>query len=170
MKLVIKNSFLFLILSFSLLACSDENRYYEKNVDIENSKWNRDTIPEFTFDIQDTSQTYHLIYNLRNGKNYPFYNLYLESELIDSTGLIVSTFFKEIYLFDANSGEPFGENTNFMGAALGDVYDGRYMCQPYYKFPKPGKYTFSIKQFMRNKKPLEDILAVGIRLELPLKK
>ena len=165
----IKNSTLVILCSFLLFSCNDESRVFEQHVELENSSWDRDVIPEFTFDIKDTSQVYHIIYTIRNGKNYPFYNLYLESELIDSTGLIAETFFKEIYLFDANTGKPFGSSGNFINSALGDVYDGRYLCKSYYKFPRTGAYTFNIKQYMREASSLDDVIAVGVRIEIPEK-
>lgn len=169
MIVAIKNSVLAIACSLLLISCNDESRFFEQQIELENSSWNRDVIPEFTFDIQDTSQAYHIIYTVRNGKNYPFYNLYLESELIDSTGLIAETFFKEIYLFDANTGKPFGSSGNFINSALGDVYDGRYLCKSYYKFPRPGTYSFNIKQFMREQASLEDVIAIGLRIEIPKK-
>lgn len=159
--------------SLSLLCClllsacsNDKTRYFEKNIDIENGSWTRDTIPELTFEIKDTSLQYHLIYNIRNSVNYSFYNIYLESELKDSSGKKVNTFFKELYLFD-DEGKPYGEGNNFLNNSLGDIFDGRYMCQPYYKFPYAGKYTFSFKQYMRDQDPLDNILAIGLRIETP---
>lgn len=169
MIVAIKNSVLAIVCSLLLISCNDESRFFEQNIELEGSSWNRDIIPEFSFDIQDTSQAYHIIYTIRNGVNYPFYNLYVESELIDSTGLIAETFFKEIYLFDANSGKPFGAGS-FINSALGDVYDGRYLCKSYYKFPRPGTYTFNIKQYMRDAISLDDVIAVGMRIEIPQQK
>ena len=161
----LKNSCLVFLLGLLLVSCNDEARYFEQSTDIENSNWKREFTPEFTFEITDTSKVYHLIYTIRNGKNYPYYNLYIESELISESGLIVGTFFKEIYLFDANTGKPNGNTSNIINSALGDVYDGRYLCKSYYKFPQTGKYTFTTKQYMRDEANLKDIIAVGLRIE-----
>lgn len=152
-------------ISLLFTACADDNRYFEQNTDITNATWNRDQIPEFNFTIDDTSSKYHLVYTVRNSGNYPFYNLYLSSQLVDSTGLIVDSFDSELYLFNATTGKPFGASTNLLGDALGDIYDGRYLCQSYYKFSKPGDYTFSVKQGMRNESALEGIMAMGLRIE-----
>lgn len=146
-------------------SCSDDSRYFEQNIDILNAKWERSQTPELKFAIDDTSKKYHLVYTVRNSSNYPYYNLYLNSELTDSTGLIVDTFDNELFLFNATTGKPFGASTNLLGDALGEIYDGRYLCKSFYKFSKPGSYTFTIQQGMRNEKVLEGIMAVGLRIE-----
>ncbi len=146
-------------------SCSDDDRYFEQNIDIENATWDRTQTPSLSFEIEDTSSKYHLVYTVRNSSDYPYYNLYLKSQLIDSTGLIVDTFNSELYLFDATTGKPFGASNNLLGDALGEIYDGRYLCQSYYKFDKPGAYTFSIEQGMRKEEALEGIMAIGLRIE-----
>lgn len=154
-----------IFISFLFSACSDDNRFFEQNTDISNATWNRDQTTEFNFTVNDTSSKYHLVYTVRNSGNYPYYNLYLKAQLIDSTGLIIDNFDSELYLFNATTGKPFGASTNLLGDALGDIYDGRYLCQSYYKFPKPGNYTFSIQQGMRKEEALEGIMAIGLRIE-----
>lgn len=148
-----------------LSSCADNNRYFEQNVDIVDAQWDRSQTPEFSFTIEDTSSSYHLVYTVRNSSEYPYYNLYLNSQLVDSTGLIVANFDNELYLFDATTGKPYGASTNLLGDALGEIYDGRYLCQSYYKFDKPGHYTFSIEQGMRKEEALEGIMAIGLRIE-----
>ena len=153
------------IIVFTLVSCGDDARFFEKNIDIVDGEWSRDTIIDFDFEIKDTSAKYHLVYTIRNTANYPYYNLYLESELVDSTGLIIDTFENEVYLFDASTGKPFGDKSSLLNSSIGDFYDGRYLCQSYYKFPRPGNYNLAIKQAMRDTRNLPEFIAVGLRIE-----
>jgi gliding motility-associated lipoprotein GldH len=138
------------------LAC-DPDRVYEQNHTIPNSQWYIDSIPGFTFTIDDTTAAYNIYYNIRNANSYPYYNLYLTYYLLDEQGNQVAARLQELTLLDPKSGKN-------LGKGLGDIFDHQIVALPNYRFQKSGTYTIKIKQYMRQD-PLPDIMSVGIRVE-----
>ncbi len=150
----------YFLYAFSLIiicAACDPDRVYEENYTIEDNKWYIDTIPSFRFTIEDTTIPYNIYYNVRNALSYPFYNLYLTYYLMDEQGKQISARLQELTLLDPKTGKPLGDG-------LGDIFDHRIIALQNYKFPKPGKYTMKVKQYMRQD-PLPAIMSVGIRVE-----
>jgi gliding motility-associated lipoprotein GldH len=139
------------------LAC-DQTRVYEQNTNISNNQWAIDTIPAFTFDITDVSHPYNIYYNIRNSVSYPYYNLYVTYYLSDEKGKMLSSRLQELTLMDPKTGKPLGDG-------VGDIFDHQILSNiQNYTFPKAGKYTFKVKQYMRVD-PLPEIMSVGIRVE-----
>lgn len=141
---------------FALLAC-DKQRVYEKNIDLTGNQWYIDTIPSFTFRIDEPSRPYNIYYNIRNAVTYPYYNLYVTYYLQDSTGKAISSHLQNLTLADAKTGKP-------LGNGLGDIFDHQILSLKNYQFPHAGTYTFRIKQYMRQD-PLPLIVSVGVRVE-----
>jgi gliding motility-associated lipoprotein GldH len=149
--------YLFVIfISLICLAC-DPDRVYEQNHTIPNNQWYIDSIPSFTFTVEDTTSAYNIYYNVRNANSYPYYNLYLTYYLLDEQGNQISARLQELTLLDAKTGKP-------LGNGLGDIFDHQIVALPNYKFNKKGNYTIKLKQYMRQD-PLPDIMSVGIRVE-----
>jgi gliding motility-associated lipoprotein GldH len=144
------------VLLVTLFAC-DEQRVYEKNVDLAGNQWYIDTVPSLTFQIEDVSKTYTISYNVRNSVSYPFYNLFVRYYLQDSTGKPISTRLQELMLVDAKTGKP-------LGNGLGDIFDHQIISLKNYRFPHKGKYTFRVKHYMRQD-PLPAIMSIGVRVE-----
>jgi gliding motility-associated lipoprotein GldH len=149
--------FLYIFSLFIICAACDADRVYEENYTIEDNKWYIDTIPSFSFTINDTTIAYNIYYNVRNAISYPFYNLYVTYYLIDEQGNQVSGRLQELTLMDAKDGTP-------LGSGLGDIFDHQILALGNYRFKKKGTYTFKIKQYMRQD-PLPDIMSIGIRVE-----
>lgn len=149
--------FLYSLIIALFCAGCDPDRVYEQNYIIEDNKWYIDTIPSFTFTIEDTTQPYNIYYNVRNAVSYPYYNLYVTYYLLDSQGNQLSARLQELMLMDAKTGKPLGDG-------LGDIFDHQILSLQNYKFKQKGDYTFKIKQYMRQD-PLPDIMSIGIRVE-----
>lgn len=149
----------FLYLFSLLIVCTacDPDRVYEDYYTLEDNRWYIDTIPSFTFTIEDTTVAYNIYYNVRNAVSYPYHNLYLTYYLLDEQGSQISGRLQDVTLFDAQTGKPLGDG-------LGDIFDHQILSIPSYKFKRKGKYTFKIKQYMRQD-PLPDIMSIGIRVE-----
>jgi gliding motility-associated lipoprotein GldH len=145
-----------LIFMISIISC-DKYRLYEANKDFADSKWSSDSVCSYSFEIEDITQPYNILYNVRNTLNYSFYNLYVKYALIGSDGKEISSDLQEIQLMDAKTGEPFG-------SGMGDIFDNRIIAKKNFKFPVKGKYTFTAKQYMR-KNPIDEIMSFGIRVE-----
>jgi gliding motility-associated lipoprotein GldH len=153
-----KNQLGLIVLLFSVwLTSCDTNTVYSSYEDIEDGKWYVNQAPSFTFRIEDTTQPYHIYYNLRNALSYPYYNLYLTRYLSDSSGRTIESRLDELILMDPKTGEPRGDG-------LGDIFDHKVLIKQNYRFPKPGQYTIKIKQYMRQN-PLPDVLSVGVSVE-----
>ncbi len=139
-----------------IMAC-DSTRVYETNLDFKNNLWYEDSVCVYNFEINDTSSKYNVLYIVRNSLNYPFYNLYVTYYLFDGNKKLISTDLHEMQLMDAKTGAPFG-------SGFGQIYTNRVFALQNITFPKTGKYSLKVKQYMR-KDPLDEILSFGIRVE-----
>lgn len=141
---------------FFATAC-DSNRVYEDYNDLEEAFWHLDSVQTFSFQIEDTSQAYNLNATFRNASSYPFYNLYFQYTLTDSSGNVLRQQLKEVDLFDPKTGEP-------NGSGLGDLFDHSFVLEEDYKFQSAGEYVLAFEQYMR-RDTLPFILSVGARVE-----
>ena len=129
---------------------------FEKQAKIPSQQWFYDNNPSFTFDISDTTSLYNLYIVLRHTDSYNYSNIWLR---LGSKSPGDSMRFQNINLTlasDANGWE---------GAGVDDIFEVRKsITAGPIPFKKPGKYTFSISQIMREN-PLTHILNVGLRVE-----
>lgn len=157
-RLAAKTSAYLLLFTLCILAGScDSNSVYKDHEDIEDGQWYLKNEPAFTFEITDTTQSYNVYYLVRNSIAYPYYNLYVKRFLLNDKNKIVNEALNELILMDEKSGKPLGDG-------LGDLFDHKIMALKSYRFPRKGKYTFKIRQYMRQD-PLPEILSMGISVE-----
>lgn len=153
MKKIVYISF-FLLIAFGILSC-DNNRVYEKNYRIEGSNWARSNQLKFNFDIEDTTELYHLYFNFRHAGDYPYQNLYLFTKLKSPKGLIaVDT--AQMLLADSKG--------RWYGKGIGDIFDYQFKFKEYAKLTETGTYEFTVEHAMR-KKILPNITDLGVRVE-----
>lgn len=148
--------FVFCVLTLFLSAC-DSSRVFEDYKNLPNAIWDKNANLEFDFDIKDTNKTYNLYFNIRNKVGYPHYNLYVQYQLLDEKGNVLIKKTEEGLLFDALTGEPYGEG-------LGDLFDHQILFLKDYQFKNAGKYRLVLQQYMRINQ-LQDVSAVGMRVE-----
>lgn len=146
-----------LITLLFLVSNCDSKRVFEGKKDFSDRYWIFNNPAEFYFEIDDTDKTYNLLFNIRNTAKYQYQNIYLQYYLEDSTGRLLSKELKNIQLFNAKTGIPFGQG-------LGDIYDIEKTFLEKYSFENKGKYKLRIDQFMRQDS-LAEILSVGLRVE-----
>jgi gliding motility-associated lipoprotein GldH len=151
----LKYAFIFIVCTF--LSCDKKTIFNEDN-DLKDGKWFIKNELAFKVDIIDATQPYNIYYKVRNSLIYPFYNLYITRTIFDEKGKKLSEKLDEIILADEKTGEPKG------GEGLGDIYDHKVLMLKTYKFPANGKYTFKIKQSMRQN-PLSEVISVGLLVE-----
>lgn len=154
--LVCRKFLAFIVFGFLLSGC-DSTTVFKDYVEIKDGKWFIKNAPSFTFDIQDTATPYNLYYNLRNNLSYGYYNLYLTRYLRDANGREIESRLDELILMDPKTGKPNGDG-------LGDLFDHKIIMKRNYTFPKAGRYTLQIRQYMRQD-PLLNIQGVGITVE-----
>jgi len=146
-----------LVAFLALLISCDSSRVYEENKDFDQPFWPKTSVPEFTFNIEEPTDAYNILINVRNGFEYPFYNLYYEYDLRDSLGNTLKQDMLELILFDQKTGEP-------LGSGLGDLFDHQKPVLEKFQFPYQGEYTIAFTHFMRlDTLPL--VLSVGARVE-----
>ncbi len=148
--------FTLLLAVTSFLSCNS-NAIFKDHEDIDDGVWYVKNEPSFTFEITDISQPYNVYYLIRNSIGYPYYNLYVKRFLLNEKNKIVNEALNELILMDERTGKP-------MGDGLGDLFDHKIVALKNYRFPKAGKYTFKVRQYMRQD-PLPGIMSMGVSVE-----
>jgi gliding motility-associated lipoprotein GldH len=129
---------------------------FEKQAEIPSQQWFYDNNPTFTFQITDTTSLYSMYIVLRHTDAYNYNNIWLR---LGSKGPADTIHFQNINLVLANDAD------GWEGAGADDIFEVRKnITQGPVPFKKPGIYTFSIAQIMREN-PLSHILNVGFRVE-----
>lgn len=154
-----------LALLLALSAC-DERRVYEKNVDITNNAWHKDSVVHLQVPIEEPDAAYNIYYNIRNALSYPAQNLYLQIEIADSTGRTLASDLNNIELFERTTGKPYGDG-------LGDIFDHQIPVYRNFSFPHAGTYDIRIQHMMRESNTprimegnyLPYVMSIGVRVE-----
>jgi gliding motility-associated lipoprotein GldH len=155
MKIKLFKKYIPILLSFGLFSCT-ENVIYQNNIDFESGKWPSEFDADFIIDIADTAATYDLAYTLRNSLDYPYYNLYLQYQIKDSTGNTLDKNLQELILMNPKTGEP-------LGNGFSKMYDHQFISVREYKFPVQGKYHFKVFHYMRHD-TLPEIYSLGLKV------
>ncbi len=132
---------------------------YERTASIPDHSWQSSFKPSFSFTIKDTTSAYQLFLILRHTDKYNynniFVNLYAQQPGLDTIqkvkyDLVLAT-----------------DQDGWMASGMDDIYEHHIPLTPagqLFYFKKPGQYTFSIEQIMREN-PLKNVLDVGLRIE-----
>lgn len=142
------------VLLFLFSSC-DSNRVFEADRDFENEVWQMDTIPVFTFEIEDLSPK-NLVIKLRTDLTYPYQNCYVNYKLKDLEGNIISSDLLSLQLFDDKTGKPQGSGNS--------LYQFKEAILSNYTFPSTGEYRIELAQYMRTSQ-LNGTYSAGIRVE-----
>jgi gliding motility-associated lipoprotein GldH len=146
---------LLLIFLLPVVFACDSKRFYEENKRIEKGVWNIKDKAVFNVTITDTGTQYNFYFNLRNGGDYPFSNIYLFLKTVFPDGRIARDTI-ECQLADYEG--------KWLGTGISDVKFNRFLFQKGVRFPEKGQYIFEIEQAMRVD-DLKGITDIGIRLE-----
>jgi gliding motility-associated lipoprotein GldH len=144
-----------LIVSMLVIQSCDSKRIYEENTRIEKSIWNSKDKAIFNVTITDILTRYNFYFNLRNGGDYPYSNIYLFLKTIFPDGSIARDTI-ECQLADYDG--------KWLGSGISDVKFNRFLFQKSVRFPMKGQYVFEVEQAMRVN-DLKGITDIGIRLE-----
>lgn len=166
-KLFINNIRLFIAssrlpIAHYLIACClfisscTQIEIFEKDTAIPDYKWQSGFAAKGDFVIADTILPYNIYLVLRHTDAYQYNNLWLniglqppgDSMHVQKVNIILGD--------DANGWE---------GTGMNDIWEVRKLLNgDARRFKKPGKYSFSINQIMRDN-PLLNIMSVGLRIE-----
>ncbi len=139
----------------TLIAGCTDPPYFHENRTFANATWLADEPEVFTFQINDTTQAYDFLLNLRHGDAYPFSNLYLFVQLDFPNGKrSVDTL--ECVLADSRG--------QWNGKKTGQLVDHRIMLNARRIFPMTGTYHFQVRHAMRVD-PLTEIHDLGFTLD-----
>lgn len=152
---VLKNILFISFISLLIASCAKID-LFEKQTTIPSQQWFYNNVPEFVFQIEDTSSFYNVYVVLRHTDLYNYNNIWLR---LGSKAPGDSMHFQNINLQLAS------DSKGWEGVGMDDIFEVRKNISPGpIAFKKPGDYTFSIAQIMREN-PLKYIMNVGIRVE-----
>ncbi len=153
-------SFAFIVLLLGTFSCTQTD-LFEKTAVIPEHSWKSNFKPSFSFTIKDTSSPYMVYLIIRHNDRYSFNNIYVnlfaKGPGQDSTQGVT---------YDIRLGT---DESGWLGSGMDDIYEHRVPLTPRsseqaFYFRKPGEYTFTIEQIMRQD-PLENVLNAGLRIE-----
>jgi len=142
-----------------LLSACDSKCFFEDNQPVTNEKWSYEDAKKFVVNVEDTVPYYNLLINIRHSFAFEWRNLYV----------LVTTEFPDGRKVDSRVNLMLSEADGHWYAKC--VGDNCYLSIPIKentRFPQKGKYTFTIKQDMRQN-PLPYIKYIGFRIEKALK-
>ncbi len=145
----------FLIGMLLLQSCAQID-LFEKNVSLPAGKWASAVKPKITFEITDTSSSYHVFFVIRHTDAFGYNNIWVR--ISSSMGTDTSNIARNFDL-------PLASQNKWLASGMDDIYEHRILLysQPV-RFQKKGTYTFTIEQIMRED-PLEHVMNIGLRLE-----
>ena len=144
--------------TFCLTACQTID-LYEKTATIPGHSWKSSFKPSFSFTIKDTASEYQLFITLRHKDKYNYNNIYINLSTQQPGEDSARSARYDLKLGD--------DETGWSGSGMDDIYEHRIPLTPVgmpFRFRKPGDYTFTIEQDMRED-PLENVMNVGLRIE-----
>jgi gliding motility-associated lipoprotein GldH len=141
MMLKAKYQLLYITLILILLSACNDNSIYNHKIPIENQQWSYSQIPEFNWDVKDTSQWYRILLAVRHKNDLNHRNLYVKCNTTfpdnSNKDQILS-----LELYD-EAGKPYGVCRS--SSCTTDI-----PLIPKTKFPIPGNYKLSIEQYGRD--------------------
>lgn len=146
---------LFIVGLLSGLSSCGKIDLFEKQVQIPSQEWFYNNVPEFTFQIEDTSALYNIYLVLRHTDLYAYNNIWLR---IGSRAPADSLTYQNLNL-------RLVEGAAWKGTGMDDIFETRELISPGpVSFNKVGEYHFTVAQIMREN-PLKYIMNVGLRVE-----
>lgn len=147
--------FLCSLLLFALIASCNFDKVFEKTENIQKSKWDKNQIIQFDFDVKDTINGYDIFINIRNNNDFRYKNLFLFVNTTSPNGFSKRDTV-EITLAD--------DKGKWLGHGIGGVNSIEKTYKKNIRFPVSGNYKIELVQGMRND-ILDGIMDVSIRVE-----
>lgn len=144
-----------LIISYVGMMSCDENRIYDEYKSIEKATWNKDSIIDFEFTLEDTLSSNNIYIKVRNNSDYQYSNLYLFTQI---------KFPDEQILIDTLEYEMTDEAGYWLGTGFSDLKSNILFFKKNVIFYKKGFYSIKIQHGMRSEL-LEGIQDIGLRIE-----
>lgn len=149
-----------LSLALACAGCSD-GVVFQADQEVPDGRWDRAWRPQFTFDITDTVSPQDVYLDLRHTGDYAYRNIYIFASLAGPDGRTY-TDTVECTLADP-TGRWYGKGTGFI---FSDRFQAHVLYKLHNRFPRSGRYTFTLEQAMRTEQ-LDGVIDVGISVERP---
>ena len=146
---------LLLLLVLLIINSCDSNRVFEEQIPLKNEVWNVNNQLKFNVTISDLLSRYNVYLNVRNGREYPFSNLFLFMNTVSPDGHVGRDTI-ELTLADYDG--------RWLGSGMGNVKFSRFLFQKDVQFKQTGTYRFELEHAMRIR-DLRGITDIGLRIE-----
>jgi gliding motility-associated lipoprotein GldH len=149
------------IAALLLLASCDEKRVFDEYKELDG--WQKDSTLTFNYEAADSTQLYNVFVTTRTNNSYPYSNIFLIVHMEQPGTKLIQADTLEYQMANPDG--------TLMGSGFSDVKESKLWYKENIKFPKKGKYKFSIQQAVRkaNEIPgvqqLEGVTEVGLRIE-----
>lgn len=145
-----------------VLSC-DKKRAFDQYVELKpQSKWHKDSLMTFDFDITDTINKKDLFINIRNNHQYKFSNIFLIVKMTTPAQEMTIDTLEYVMAY------PDGQ---FIGKKSSNIIENKLYYKKNYTFNQKGNYQMAIGQANRELlraegiEHLEGITEVGFRIE-----
>jgi gliding motility-associated lipoprotein GldH len=150
-----KNRAWWIFASILLAMACQPMALYEKLYNVKKAQWLQTDIPEFTFDIKDTTQLYKVYVVVRHTNRYAYRNIWLQ------VGVQYPADSLKLQQFEL----PLAGTDKWLGVGMDDIFERRVLLFPQaVRFTQPGVIRFTLQHTMRLN-PLPEVMQVGIRVE-----
>lgn len=144
-----------------VLSACNSNRVYEKNIEIPDAIWHKDSTAFFKVDITDTVSAHNFYINIRHSGAYQFSNIYL---------FVNTTFPSGKHFRDTVECILADQRGKWLGDGIGDIWDNQVLFKKDVRFPESGEYIFEYEQAMRagnqaSMEMLPFVMDVGLKIE-----
>jgi gliding motility-associated lipoprotein GldH len=136
-----------------LTSCKD-NALYNKSYSFKNNEWKQSVKPSFVFEVKDTNKVYNFIIAIRTTTSYDYSNLWLYLNTKAPNG--------------EKGREPYqmiisNPDGTWYGNKSGSIVENKINFNRR-KFPKKGKYVFTVEQGV-TEKVLDEVLDITFIVE-----
>lgn len=159
-RVSLKKLLLFLVTACSLYwtSCTLPSGVFEKNIALPGQQWPSGFKPTIDFTIKDTDTAglYNIYLVLRHTDAYSYNNIWIRGIIKQPGDSALRSERYDLLLATNEKG--------WLGSGMDDIFEHRIQIQQKTRFKKPGTYSFTLEQIMRED-PLKNVLNVGVRIE-----
>ena len=140
------------------ISCSPLPGTFEKDIALPHQQWDSSFRPTIDFSISpdDTAYRYNVYLVLRHTDAYNYNNIWIRGTVRQPGDSVARSERYDLLLATNEKG--------WLGSGMDDIYEHRVLIQQQTKFSRPGKYSFTLEQIMRED-PLKHVLNIGVRIE-----
>lgn len=144
-----------LIATIVFLSACNSGSYYQKKIELPDSKWAYSDTLAFQFSMPDTAGIYNIYVDIEHADTFSTQNVYMKLYTLFPDGKRLSKI-KSFDLFD-QQGKP-------IGACSGGKCRLHATLQEKAFFNSPGAYEITLEQYTRED-PLPGIFSIGLTIE-----